>query len=82
MAVKMLKESFEDEASRTIREVSMLIEDLNDKRDLFYDPNGVLLEASLYDTEVFERCDSIRSYLGKIFSNIGAIEDILEKEDY
>lgn len=81
MAVRRLRESLEDDSERTLNEITRLIADLNEKEYLFSRSEDVFT-ASLYNSEVFERCEYIRSYLSKIFDNIAAIEYIVDKEDY
>lgn len=81
MAVRRLRESLEDDSKRTLNEITRLIADLNEKEHLFSRSEDVFT-ASLYNSEVFERCEYIRSYLNKIFDNIAAIEYIVDKEDY
>ena len=81
MAVRRLRESLEDDSERTLNEITRLIADLNEKEHLFSRSEDVFT-ASLYNSEVFERCEYIRSYLNKIFDNIASIEYEVEKADY
>ena len=81
MAVRRLMESLKDDSERTLNEITRLIADLNEKEHLFSRSEDVFT-ASLYNSEVFERCEYIRSYLNKIFDNIAAIEYIVDKQDY
>lgn len=81
MAVRRLRESLEDDSERTLNEIKRLIADLNEKEYLFSRSEDVFT-ASLYNSEVFERCEYIKSYLNKIFDNIAAIEYEVEHADY
>lgn len=81
MAVRRLRESLEDDSERTLNEITRLIADLNEKEYLFSRSEDVFT-ASLYNSEVFERCEYIKSYLNKIFDNIAAIEYEVENADY